>query len=157
MRVRLVIGIYPEAASYAYVNNGQMKEALLRYAGQLIAKGVYVELATHDGKYIENFVRQVVLPQKVSINQFETQFLYNVPRDKLLNGLVTGNFFRAMAARCSQKEQTHLASLADTGVIVRMYLPFGLDEVAAPYCKRRLKGNPNLISYGIKNLLKIEF
>ena len=49
-----------------------------------------------------------------------------------------------------------LAELARSGVLVRMYLPYGKEDVAGPYCKRRLQANPNMISYGIKNLLHIK-
>jgi hypothetical protein len=51
--------------------------------------------------------------------------------------------------------RSHLETLAQSGTLVRLYLPFGTGEVASPYCKRRLQNNPNLLIYGLKNLLHI--
>lgn len=156
MRVRLVIGIYPEPESDAYVDKTKMKEELIRYAEQLISKGVYVELATHDSQCVESFFKQVVLPKRLTADRFETQFLLGVPRADLQKALVSGNYFRSLAGQNQAECEEHLKKLAASGVLVRMYLPFGAEAVAAPYCKRRLLNNPNLFAYGIRNLLKID-
>jgi proline dehydrogenase len=156
MRVRLVIGIYKEAAAIAYENKAKMKDVLVGYAGQLLAKGVYVEVATHDSRCIEKFVSEVVLPQKVPASQFEFQFLLGVPRAKLQKAIINGGYFRSFPGSFGKAEEAHLNALSESGAVVRMYLPYGSDKVAGPYCKRRLKNNPNMISYGIKNLLRLE-
>lgn len=130
MRVRLVIGIYNEPHSIAHTDKTVMKELLVKYAGELLARGVYVEIATHDYHCIEQFLQKVVDPGNVDKSRFEVQFLHGVPRDEL------------------QKD------LHQKGILVRKYLPYGKDNVAGAYCRRRLKENPNMISYGIKNFFR---
>lgn len=131
-RVRLVIGIYNEPEKIALTDKVEMKKLLVRYAGMLLDQGVYVEIATHDQSCIESFMQDVILPKGIEKNRFEFQFLHGVPRDDL------------------QKK------LHDHGMLVRKYLPFGKANVAGAYCRRRLKENPNMISYGIKNLFRLQ-
>jgi len=156
MRVRLVIGIYNEPASVAYRDKARMKELLVRYAGQLLARGVYVELATHDSECIERFFLEEAIPKKFDASRFETQFLLGVPRAKLQRALVSGAFFNSFPGVFDRATEIYLNALRESGVLVRMYLPFGEESIAAPYCARRLKNNSNLIGYGIKNLLRLE-
>ncbi|PWT98208.1 MAG: hypothetical protein C5B53_07060 [Candidatus Melainabacteria bacterium] len=156
MRVRLVIGIYKEPANIAYEDKAKMKDLLVEYAGRLLARGVYVEVATHDSRCLEKFIANVVLPERIPASQFECQFLLGVPRLKLEKALVSGAYFRSFPGVFDKDQECHLETLAQSGVLVRLYLPFGLDRVAAPYCKRRLKNNPNMIGYGIKNFLRLE-
>jgi proline dehydrogenase len=131
-RVRLVIGIYEETSDIAYTDKIQMKDLLIEYGRQLLDKDNYVELATHDQIYIQKFLNDVIKPFNISSGRFEFQFLLGVPRYKLQKSLIEG------------------------GNIVRLYLPFGPEAISVPYCKRRLKTNPNLLWYGIKNLLGIQ-
>lgn len=156
MRVRLVIGIYNEPKEIAYTEKPVMKEFLIDYAGDLLRRGTYVELATHDSDCLAKFFRQIAIPQHVPGSCFETQFLLGVPRKPLEESLVSGKYFIDLATDASTRDAEYLSELARTGIPVRMYLPFGTDKVAGPYCKRRLKANPNMISYGIKNLLHIQ-
>jgi proline dehydrogenase len=154
-RTRLVIGIYNEPKDIAETNISAMKERLIDYAAELAARGVYVELATHDEVCLNMFMTRVVLPQKLGRDRFETQWLLGVPRKDVQQALVSGTYFSTLAAAASSDSLEHLSDLARSGIVVRMYLPFGKDHVAGPYCKRRLKGNPHMISYGIKNALNI--
>jgi proline dehydrogenase len=131
-RVRLVIGIYEEKAKIAHTDKKRMKELLIDYSRKLLETGAYVELATHDQYYINKFLTDIVSPLHLNSSRFEIQFLLGVPRYKLQKDLVL------------------------SGNIVRLYLPFGSDESAGPYCKRRLKSNPNLLIYGFKNLVGIQ-
>lgn len=156
MRVRMVIGIYNEPKEIAYTEKPVMKEFLIDYAGDLLKRGTYVELATHDAETVGKFFRQIALPAHVPPSLFETQFLLGVPRKPLEEGLVSGKYFIELAGDAGSRDAEYLGELARNGVPVRMYLPFGTDKVAGPYCKRRLKANPNMISYGIKNLLHIQ-
>ncbi len=130
MRVRLVIGIYNEPESIAHTDKAVMKDLLVKYAGELLERGVYVEVATHDLSCIEQFLKTVVEPKNIDSSRFEIQFLHGVPRDDL------------------QKD------LHQKGILVRKYLPYGKANVAGAYCRRRLKENPNMISYGIKNFFR---
>lgn len=151
MRVRLVIGIYNEPATIALTDKTEMKQMLVEYAGILLAKGVYVEIATHDLDCIHSFFTDVVIPNKIPSTTFELQFLHGVPRDQLQNGLETGSYFTSKAF--PEAYAGELARLNSEGARVRKYLPFGLSHVAGAYCRRRLKENPNMITYGIKNFL----
>ncbi len=162
MRTRLVIGIYNEPAAIAHTNKPAMKECLVKYARELIARGTYVEVATHDTKCIETFFNDVVIPDAVPTSAFETQYLHGVPRKRFQKSLISGEIFEAIATtnksamKSAEKAETVFKKLAAEGVLVRMYLPFGEGKVAGAYCRRRLKENPNMAIYGIKNLLKID-
>lgn len=154
MRTRLVVGIYNEPASVAHTQKPVMKELLVKYARELLARGTYVEVATHDTKCIETFFSTVVIPDKVHNDRFETQYLHGVPRKRFQKTLVSGEIFQNLEAKA--KGDAIFQKLAAEGILVRMYLPFGEGKVAGAYCRRRLKENPNMAVYGIKNLLKLD-
>jgi hypothetical protein len=156
MRVRLVIGIYNEPAAIAYTDKRMMKDLLVTYAQLLLQKGAYVELATHDVKCIDNFYRYVAVPQKIGPENFEHQYLLGVPRARVQNGLVSGSYFTELARTMPGADGEHMERLTRRGALVRMYLPFGTAQVSGAYCRRRLRENPNMIAYGIKNLLHIQ-
>ncbi|MGD9683107.1 MAG: proline dehydrogenase family protein [Candidatus Obscuribacterales bacterium] len=149
MRVRLVIGIYNEPAAIAHTDKAEMKRLLVDYAGVLLERGVYVEIATHDIDCIHDFFERVALPGNISPDRFEFQFLHGVPRDQLQKGLVDGSYCTAQSF--PDADPAVLESLRASGFTVRKYLPFGQSRVAGAYCRRRLKENPNMVSYGIKN------
>ena len=132
MRVRLVIGIYDESKTIALTDKKDMKHKLAEYGFGLAERGTYVEFATHDAGCIEQFVRKAVIPLRLTKQKFEFQFLKGVPRQQLQTELVSG------------------------GATVRLYVPFGEPKSAAAYCKRRLKENPSIILYGLKNLLHLQ-
>ncbi len=156
-RVRLVIGIYEESNEVAYTEKKQMKELLITYSRQLLEKGAYVELATHDQDYVKKFFTDVVFPMRLTPDKFETQFLYGVPRLKLQKMLVSGEYFvQWQAPNNNLIDQSYLETFIQSGCLVRLYLPFGADDSAGPYCKRRLRENPSLYIYGLKNLLGIQ-
>lgn len=152
-RTRLVIGIYNEPNDIAHTNKPVMKDLLVSYAQSLLERGTYVEIATHDVDCLQNFFENVVLPGKISRTRFETQYLHGVPREEIQHGLITGSYFTK--ANFPGADATHLQELARTGVVVRKYLPFGEGNVSGAYCRRRLKENPNMALYGIKNFLRL--
>ncbi len=154
MRVRLVLGIYNEPADIAHTSKPVMKDLVVSYAHELLARGTYVEVATHDLDCLKNFFAKVVLKEGVSRERFETQYLHGVPRDEVQQGLITGTYFNKTNFPQASTEQ--LSALSRSGVVVRKYLPFGEGKVAGAYCRRRLKENPNMIGYGIKNFLKMQ-
>ena len=156
MRVRMVIGIYNEPSTIAETQKPIMKQRAVKYAGELLKRGTYVELASHDTDCVESFFLNAVIPNAAPTHQFETQFLLGVPRKELEESLVSGDYAMSLLSRCPSNRKNHVEELAEAGTIVRMYLPYGTEEVAGPYCKRRLKANPNMISYGIKNLFHLK-
>lgn len=156
MRVRLVIGIYQEPPQIALTDKTEMKNVLVDYAADLASKGVYLEIASHDTRLIDNFFTRVAIPMKIDASMMETQFLLGVPRTRLQKSLIDGSYFSRISQGLPEEEARHALELAKSGVIVRMYLPYGKDRVAGPYCRRRLKNNPNMMVYGIKNVLGLE-
>ncbi len=155
-RVRMVIGIYNEPSDIAETQKSAMKQLAVEYSAELLKRGTYVELASHDTDCVRNFFLNAVIPNEAPADQFETQFLLGVPRKELQEALVSGAYAESLVPSVPASRQEYLANLVAEGCIVRMYLPYGTEEVAAPYCKRRLKANPNMISYGIKNLFHIK-
>jgi proline dehydrogenase len=156
MRVRMVIGIYTEPAAIALTQKSDMKAAAIKYSTELLSRGTYVELASHDTDAMKNFIEDAVLPTRAPATQFEIQHLLGVPRKEIQEAFASGQFFIGMSESATGNRRDQLAELARSGVLMRMYLPFGQDNVAGPYCKRRLKANPNMIGYGIKNLFHIK-
>lgn len=154
MRTRLVIGIYNEPNDIAHTHKPVMKDLIVSYAQTLLEKGTYVEIATHDVDCLNSFFGKVVLPGNISRTRFETQYLHGVPRDQVQHGLVDGSYFSKENFGDANAE--HLQELATTGVVVRKYLPFGEGHVSGAYCRRRLKENPNMALYGIKNFLRMQ-
>jgi len=152
MRVRVVIGIYNEPAGIAHTQKPVMKDLLVKYSQELIARGTYVEVATHDVDCLIKFFATVVIPNKVPTTAFETQYLHGVPRKRFQKSLISGEYFSKYETY-DQSYEKQMQELANRGVLVRMYLPFGEGKVAGAYCRRRLKENPNMALYGIKNLL----
>lgn len=156
MRVRMVIGIYNEPAAIALTQKPDMKKVAVEYAAELLGRGTYVELASHDTDCMQSFIENAVLPNRAQSDRFEIQHLLGVPRREIQQAYASGKHFVTMSETQTGARREHLADLARSGVLIRMYLPFGTDNVAGPYCKRRLKANPNMIGFGIKNLLHIK-
>lgn len=129
-RVRLVIGIYGEPSTVATTDKRQMKERLLTYSRTLLQRGHYVELGTHDERFVRRFVEEVVPAAGVGLEAFELQMLYGVPRNKLLGEMVGG------------------------GIKGRLYIPFALSwPMAVAYLRRRLDEYPTMMFLVLKNLL----
>lgn len=156
MRVRMVIGIYIEPAEIALTQKPEMKQVAVDYAAELLGRGTYLELASHDTDCMQSFIDRAVIPTKSQSDRFEIQHLLGVPRREIQQAFASGQHFIAQAEKETGSRRDHLADLARTGVLMRMYLPYGTDNVAGPYCKRRLKANPNMMLFGIKNLLHLK-
>jgi proline dehydrogenase len=136
-RIRLVIGVYLEPAAIALVDKAAMKEQLLMQTRRLLERGATVELATHDEGVIERFFREIVIPEHVAPERYEIQMLLGVPRQKLQNALVAGSAYTGVGP-----------------VKVRLYVPFALSATdGTAYCRRRLIENPDMVTYGLRNML----
>lgn len=129
MRVRLVIGIYPEPAEVALTDKTAMKERLLEHALTLLQRGARVEFATHDDVFVERFVKEIAPDFP---GQCELQLLLGVPRDRMLARL---------------KEDPVGAQLP-----VRLYVPFSTDmKEATAYLRRRLQESPGMVWHVLRN------
>lgn len=130
MRIRLVIGIYPEPAEVAMTKKPEMKEKLLHFAKMLLEQGAYVEFATHDDAYVQRFVKEVA---PSFLGQCELQLLLGVPRDRMIARL--------------RKDPV------GSKLPIRLYVPFSTDmKQATAYLRRRLHESPGMVFHVLKNL-----
>ena len=113
-RVRLCKGAYDEPSSIAYKEQDEVGRNFLTLMRELVDRGNYPGIATHDEQMIDGTVAHV---QKtgISADRFEFQMLYGVRRD-LQRALIRD------------------------GWNVRVYVPFG--EQWYPYLMRRLAERP---------------
>ena len=122
---RICKGIYKERSKIAYQNQNEIRDNFLRLVEIMIQKQAYACYATHDQHLIDRII-EIINDRKLNTDQFEFQVLYGVPMDGRLEELV------------------------NNGYKVRVYVPFGSEWYE--YSLRRLKENPNIVGYIIKNL-----
>ena len=96
-------------------------------ARSMAKKGSFAGYATHDQELIDELLSWI-RSEKIPNEQFEFQTLYGVP----MNG--------------------RLEDLINKGYSVRIYVPFGPDWF--DYSIRRLKENPDIAKYVLKNFFK---
>lgn len=132
MRLRLVIGIYPESAEYALTSKRAMKEQMLLASERLLERGVFVEFGTHDEEFVERFARDIA---SKSPDHCEVQMLLGVPRARIHHKLMDGYFGPKLP--------------------VRIYVPFavGWDDATA-YLRRRMEESPSMIWLVLRNLTR---
>ena len=95
----------------------------------MAVNGAYAGYATHDQDLIDQLLKWIQ-SESIDPNRFEFQMLYGVPM------------------------QGRLEELLEKGYKVRIYVPFGPDWF--DYSLRRLKENPAIARYVIKNMFKYE-
>jgi len=121
---RICKGIYNEPSSLAFKDHLQIKNNFLLLAKLMAKKEAYLGIATHDQDLIDQWLYWVK-NNNISKQQFEFQVLYGVPM------------------------QGRLESLIERGFKVRVYVPFGPNWF--DYSIRRLKENPSIVNYVLKN------
>jgi len=122
---RICKGIYKENSSIAYQDPEQIRNNFLKMVEIMIIKKAYTCYATHDQGLIDRILR-LIKKYKLGKDKFEFQVLYGVP----MNG--------------------RLEELIENGYKVRVYVPYGSDWY--DYSLRRLKENPDIAGYVIKNI-----
>lgn len=123
MRVRLVIGIYPEPAELALTAKKDMKERMLVLADELLSSGARVEFATHDDLYVKRFVESVAVQAP---DRCEVQLLLGVPRAAMVTAVQGGGF--------------------GVKLPVRVYVPYALCWADAyAYLRRRMQESPGVM------------
>ena len=122
---RICKGIYEEDSRIAFKDQHMINNNFLKMAKIMLQKDSYVCFATHDQQLINSLV-DLVEKMNIETTKFEFQVLYGVP----MNG--------------------KLEKLIANGYKVRVYVPYGPDWYE--YSLRRLKENPNIAGYVIKNL-----
>ena len=125
--LRICKGIYKESSKIAIKEKNKINENF-----ELLAKAIfdgegYASLATHDLKLISN-LEKLIQKREIPLDRFEFQVLYGVPM------------------------KSKLEELKAKGYKVTVYVPFGKSWF--DYSIRRLKENPKIVSYVIKNLFK---
>jgi len=132
MRLRLVIGIYPEPLEVAIQDKRGMKERMLTQAKRLLDRGVRVEFATHDEEFVERFVREVACDAP---ERCEVQMLLGVPRARTHRAVLDGTW--------------------KTPLAVRIYVPFAVGwEDATAYLRRRMEESPSVIWLVLRNFAR---
>lgn len=127
LNFRLCKGIYREPPEIAIQDRAAINHNFLVLLQQAFEGGAYVAIATHDRPLIaqaEELIRQLNIPP----DRFEFQALYGVPM------------------------KGKLETLLAAGYKVRIYVPFG--EAWYDYSLRRLKENPHLAGYVLKNMFQ---
>ena len=127
LNFRLCKGIYKESEDISIKDRKHINENYLKILRYGFTANNYVGIATHDIDLLKN-IYSLIEELNVSPDQFEFQVLHGVPMSGWL--------------------EKHL----ENGYKVRVYVPFGPDWY--DYSIRRLKENPNITGYIIKNLFR---
>jgi proline dehydrogenase len=125
-RVRLCKGAYLEPAEVAFPDKKDVDRNYVLLMEQLLLRGNYPGIATHDEKIIQH-ARQFVSRQDIGSDRFEFQMLYGVRRDLQ-------------------------SKLRQNGYNMRVYIPFGTQWY--PYLMRRLAERPANIAFILGNLIR---
>jgi len=124
---RICKGIYRESESIAYQGREEIKENYLNLSKAMAVQKAYSGFATHDQDLIDQLLHWIE-SENISKDLFEFQVLYGVPMEGRLEALL------------------------EAGYKVRVYVPYGPDWF--DYSVRRLKENPKIISYVLKNFFR---
>ena len=125
LNFRLCKGIYKESDDICINNRSKINDNYLKILRYGFENNIYVGIATHD-IFLLDSIHLLIDEIKPSADRFEFQVLYGVP----MKGW----------------NKKHL----DSGYKVRVYVPFGEDWYK--YSVRRLKENPDIVGYVLKNL-----
>tara|TARA_A100001011_G_C14095965_1_gene750651 strand:- start:440 stop:958 length:519 start_codon:yes stop_codon:yes gene_type:complete len=125
--IRLCKGIYNEDKSISFKNPIDINKNYLNLLNKALEKNIYVGIATHDQKLIKSCLK-IIESKKINKKNVEFQMLYGVPMDSTIKKLMSQNFK------------------------IRIYVPYGKNWYE--YSIRRIKENPNISKYIIKNLFK---
>jgi proline dehydrogenase len=125
-RVRLCKGAYKEPETVAYPEKKDVDTTYVRCLHELLLKGNYPGIATHDEAIIKD-AKRFAKEHDIAPNRFEFQMLYGVRRD-LQDQLVR------------------------EGYRMRVYVPFGTQWY--PYLMRRLAERPANVAFLTGNVFK---
>jgi len=125
--LRLCKGIYIEEEKVAYQEKEEVRDSYRRLLRQMFEGGVKrVGIATHDRKLVDDAIA-LIEDQRISADRYEFQMLLGVTED-IRHELVSA------------------------GHPLRVYLPYGEEWYA--YSTRRLRENPRIAGYVVRNLFK---
>jgi proline dehydrogenase len=124
---RICKGIYRESSSIAFQDKEEIRENFINLVQYILTLEGFVAIATHD-IYLIDTLEEWIHHENIDPQRLEFQVLYGVPM---------GNRLRQLLAH---------------GFSIRVYVPFGADWF--DYSIRRLKENPDILGYIVKNLFK---
>ena len=127
LNFRLCKGIYKESSDIAFQRKEEINKNYIKILDYALSKQIYIGIATHDESILEESYR-LIKKHKAKPKNFEFQALYGVPLDKWYKKHFRNNYK------------------------VRLYMPFGDDWY--DYSLRRIKENPSIAMYVLKNLFK---
>jgi len=125
--IRLCKGIYNEDRKISFKGYEEINENYLKLLKIAFENKIYVGIATHDFKLLEGAYK-LIKELNVSKHMFEFQVLYGVPM----------SYWFTLHKKNNYK--------------VRIYVPYGKEWY--DYSIRRLKENPNIAGYILKNIFK---
>tara|TARA_B100000902_G_scaffold389270_1_gene436161 strand:+ start:605 stop:1498 length:894 start_codon:yes stop_codon:yes gene_type:complete len=125
--IRLCKGIYNESSEIAIKDAQEINNNYIKLLNHAFDRNIFVGIASHDEKLITRCI-DLIKSRNISNNSFEFQYLYGVPMNKMLKLYKSNNF------------------------TVRAYVPYGINWY--DYSVRRIKENPKIASYVLKNILK---
>ena len=125
--IRLCKGIYNENPEVAIKDAQEINNNYIKLLKCAFDRNIFVGIATHDEKLITKCI-ELIKNRNISNNSFEFQYLYGVPMKKMLKIYKSNNFN------------------------VRAYVPYGINWYE--YSVRRIKENPKIASYVLKNIFK---
>ena len=125
--IRLCKGIYNESPEIAIKDAQEINNNYIKLLNHVFDRNIFVGIASHDEKLITRCI-DLIKSRNISNNSFEFQYLYGVPMNKMLKLYKSNNF------------------------TVRAYVPYGINWY--DYSVRRIKENPKIASYVLKNILK---
>ena len=126
VRVRLVKGAYDEPAAVAFPKKADVDANFAAAMEQLLAKGTYPAIATHDERLIEA-TRRFAREREIAPDRYEFQMLYGIRRD-LQDRLLR------------------------EGYRVRVYVPYGTEWY--PYLMRRLAERPANLLFLVRSVIR---
>ncbi len=127
LNLRICKGIYNEPSTIAIKNKEKINENFEKLVHTTYKQNGYICIATHDLDLISK-LELWINKNSIPLDRFEFQVLYGVPMKNTLN------------------------RLKSKGIKLTVYVPFG--KSCFDYSMRRLKENPKIISYVLKNLFK---
>jgi proline dehydrogenase len=125
-RVRLCKGAYKEPPSIALQDMGEIREAFKACAHELLDRGSYPAIATHDEELIADTIAYGKA-RGIAASRFEFQMLYGL-------------------------RQSRWSELVRDGYNVRIYVPFGTHWM--PYFYRRLRERKENVLFVLRNLFR---
>ena len=127
LNFRLCKGIYRESEEIAFQDRDKINQNYIEILDYALSNKIYIGIATHDEYLLEESYR-LIKKHTAQPDNFEFQALYGVPLEKWHKKHIKNNYK------------------------VRLYMPFGDDWY--DYSLRRIKENPSIAKYVLKNLFK---